>query len=90
MYECHITLYGDRKAIEKKVKALHLDWHFSAIDGDPDLGEGVKCYLTKHYSEVHKLEAIISQMTTVANYLKGFDLCPIRKKIEVIIYDQHY
>jgi len=91
MYECHITFFGDRKVIEGKVNNLKLDgWHFSAIDGDPDLGDGVKCYLTKHYGAEYGCEKVISYLDSMADYLGGFGLNSIRRKVEVIIHDKRY
>lgn len=91
MYECHITLFGNRKETEEKVKSLKLDgWHFSAIDGDPDLGDGVKCYLTKHYGAEYGCDKVISYLDSMADYIAGHGLGSIRRKVEVIIYDKRY
>lgn len=84
-YECHITFIGqDRTTIEQTVR--NCGWKFSAIDGDPTLGNKVFEYATKHYPKTKKLEEIILEMDAVANKLAE-NSAVLRQKIELIVYD---
>jgi hypothetical protein len=63
-------------------------WKFSAIDGDPDLGYGIKCYATRQYNEKMPLDDIIRHLTATASGLEHFGVKILRKKIEHVIYDK--
>lgn len=86
-YECHITMKGDPEKIEAAVKDS--DWIFSKIDGDPVLGEGVKCYATKMFSEArHSADEVIAITNALALRLRTqFRLNVLRAKVELVIYD---
>ena len=84
-YECHITIEGDKDTSEKLV--THVGWKFSAIDGDPSLGEGVKCYATMHYNNRVPLVEVIDRVQTTANALRAAGLHVVREKVEMVVYD---
>lgn len=86
-YECHITMEGDVKEISKVV-AETIDWKFSAIDGDILLGNGVKCYATKHFNP-GKLNGndVIELLHEAADALVQKGVNVIRRKVEHVFYD---
>lgn len=83
-YEAHITLLGRPDFVRPLVEALQ--WKFSAIDGDPVLGPGVKCYATKQFNSKIPREAVLQDLQETAAALVG-SVEIIRKKIELVIYD---
>jgi hypothetical protein len=84
-YECHVTLLGDPETIRPHVERLK--WKFSCIDGDPVLGEGVKCYATRQFSKRLDIEAVQTKLFRTAYDLKAARLEVIRRKVELVIYD---
>lgn len=84
-YEAHITLLGNSIHIENVVNTLR--WKFSKIDGDASLGSGIKCYATKHFNVRFEKEFVLKELFNTANILKchGFEI--VRRKIELVIYD---
>lgn len=86
-YECHITMVGNPNSIEHNTKGI--GWKFSKIDGDPDLGKGVKCYATMHYSfSRNNEEDIVEKVNQYADFLNEFlDIEVIRRKVELVVYD---
>lgn len=63
-------------------------WSFSAINGDPDLGSGMKCYATKQFNKKHSLIDLASEMNTVAKNLRDqYNIKILRRKIEVVVHD---
>lgn len=85
-YECHITLESTDK--DKTRKAVEvLGWKFSAIDGDPVLGAGVKCYATRHYNHRHQSVSIVSIVNHTASLLHEMGEEITRRKVELVIYD---
>lgn len=88
-YECHITLKGvPGDLLKRQVESYH-GWKFSAIDGDPTLGQSVFCYATKHYNAKHELDYVIERMHEVATELAGKAVVEevIREKVELVVYD---
>ena len=82
-YEVHITLLGPPSDLKRKVEALN--WTFSSINGDPNLGTGIKCYATRQYNIKLPLPAIIAKLEeTTANFPASQVL---RKKVELVVYD---
>lgn len=83
-YECHVTFslptanHG-RPPID--------GWRFSAIDGDPVLGAGVKCYLTRQFKASRSLENVIADLESVAIELRRNDITVLRTKVELVVYD---
>lgn len=88
--ECHITFIADRARGEQACQEL--SWLFSAIDGDPVLGEGVRCYATRHYNfRRHNPDAIWALMQKLRESLEkhyGFEVT--RCKIELVTHDERY
>jgi hypothetical protein len=84
-YEAHITMSGDSADyVETYVK--NRKWKFSKIDGDANLGTGVKCYATKQYNGNKDRDEILADLHLTANVLSQH--CTIlRRKIELVIYD---
>jgi hypothetical protein len=86
-YECHITMRGNPKDIKPLVESFN--WKFSAIDGDPVLGNGVLCYATRHYNARWQKQSIIDEMRIVAAQLS--QKAPVeevlREKVELVVYD---
>lgn len=86
-YECHITIKGDPCKIFSSIEKA--GWKYSAIDGDPDLGKGVKCYATKQFNKRLSIDNIILKLKATADLIKELSGAKIlRKKIELVIYDK--
>lgn len=66
-YECRITMEGRQAFLEPLVKAT--GWKFSAIDGDPTLGYGVKCYATMHYNAKRSEFEVLGLLNKTADRL---------------------
>lgn len=88
-YECHITVlpnsYWSVALLEQRIP--HDGWHFSKIDGDPNLGAGLKCYATKHFPAQTDFLSVLDQLDKTARALQAHDVHVIRTKIELILYD---
>lgn len=85
-YECHITMTG-HGGLSQIVEQT--GWKFSIIDGDIDLGDGVKCYATRQYNKRKPLAEILKEMNETAETIQKSTKGKIlRKKIELIIYDE--
>ena len=85
-YECHITLALTPKDMKQAVESFN-GWTYSAINGDPDLGESLFCYATRRASAGHDLMKVIEVMGRVAN---GLELCGgvvLRQKVELVMFD---
>ncbi len=88
MYECHITIESPKTyktTLGILVEAL--GWKFSAIDGDPTLGDGVKYYATNHYKASKNVLDVIEEMNNLAMKLMDSKFKVVRQKVELIIYD---
>ncbi len=80
-YECHVTFMtseGDPRIT---------GWKFSAIDGDPVLGAGVKSYLTRQFKDSKPLADVIAEVEFAAAQLRDSGLRVLRRKVEHVIYD---
>lgn len=86
-FEVHITMDGDPTALRPLVEGL--GWTFSAIDGDPILGSGVKCYATHHFNQRVTIAEIRTRLDETAERLgrAGAHVKIIRRKIEHVILD---
>lgn len=83
-YESHITMEGDPKILEYWVRQA--GWKFSAIDGDPNLGSGVKCYATKQTRGDMNRDFVRQNLELTANVLSTHAKV-LRRKIGVVIFD---
>ena len=85
-YECHVTLIGDANSIKPVVEEL--GWIFSSIQNDICLGEGIKCYATKHFScSKFSQDEVIEKVLATAENLRILDHDVIRSKVELVVYD---
>jgi hypothetical protein len=88
-FEIHVTLdnkYREEEAVIKRClpDPHYLTWKFSAIDGDPVLGDKVFCYLTGHTDFV---KTALHQLVLLLGHLRFHGIEPIRTKIEHIVFD---
>lgn len=86
-YECHITMRGDPEFIRPLVESSVTGWKFSAIDGDPVLGNGVLCYATSHFPVRLSQDVVVEKMNFVAHCLSQQGAEVIRQKVELVVYD---
>ena len=84
-YECHVTMIGDPDKIRPLVEETK--WKFSAIDGDPVLGEGIKCYATRMFNIRMEEWEVIDQLLRTAEHLLARGCKVLRRKVERVIYD---
>ncbi len=85
-YECHVTMLGDPEKIKPIVESL-TNWKFSAINGDPVLGDGVKCYATYFYKARFDQASVVSALHSIAQILNEAGCNVIRRKVELVMYD---
>lgn len=87
-FECHVTMIGDPGLIRPIVEEVK--WTFSAIDGDVDLGAGVKCYATRQFNERSGLPQAIGAVSQISEALQKCGVTVLREKVELIVYDRRY
>lgn len=86
-YECHVTIESANRYMTE-MKVLSVGWTFSAIDGDPILGEGVKCYATKHFNSTkNNVEEVIAFVDFAAASIHDSVSKVVRRKVELVLYD---
>lgn len=87
-YELHITMEAPVEWKEQiKVIVEEYGWKFSAIDGDPELGEGVKMYATTHLHIKTPVLDAVDTLNAMAKILAARVLEVVRKKVELVVYD---
>lgn len=88
-YECHITIEQlpnqSREHVRQAVERT--GWKFSAIDGDPVLGNKVLCYATRHFANQMAPGDVSQRMNIVAEDLSTNQLKVVRQKVELVVYD---
>lgn len=84
-YEAHVTLAGDRETVRQAVEKAY--WSFSAIDGDPVLGEGVKLYATRHFPAKTRLTTVITFVEVLTKQMQEQGFTVLREKVEFVMYD---
>lgn len=92
-WECHITCDAESVNTERARYAIEnlLKWKFSKIDGDPELGKGVKIYATMHYSTSRFTAFEVQKKVQAASARLGnAGLFVLREKIEAVIYDKRF
>jgi len=82
-YECHITFLYPPNALPLDVRG----WKFSQIDGDPNMGDGVKAYLTRQYRATNAKDAVIDALEDVAAEVTEMGYEVLRTKVELVVYD---
>lgn len=88
-YECHVTLMGHPDTIRPHVEAS--GWTFSAIDGDPVLGAGVKCYATIQINaSKNPLGSVIAKVNIAGATYRAAGLAVLREKVELVVYDLRF
>ncbi len=88
-YECHITIEasGDITHLKDVVEAL--GWKFSMIDGDPNLGAGVKCYATRQFNARESQPGVMDKLAfaSAAISRRCKTVKVVRRKLEMVLYD---
>lgn len=85
-YEAHVTFLGERERAKRLVE--HIGWKFSAIDGDSNLGEGVKLYATTQLnSKKLSQQQAVDRLVQAAGALEREGFSVLRRKVELVIFD---
>lgn len=84
-YECHLTMTGKPEYVRPRVESMK--WKFSAIDGDITLGDGVKLYATRHFNGKLAPHEVLQKLNDAAKMMQILGVRVIRKKAELVIYD---
>lgn len=82
-YEMHVTYLDEPRAAFPAVEG----WKPSRIDGDIDLGEGTRHYLTKHAHRSTALFRLKDEVDECARKLREMGKHVVRTKVEDVLYD---
>lgn len=85
-YECHITMEDDWFKAKMTVERYE-GWKFSRIAGDPNLGDGIKCYATIHLPGTYLIDAVKARLQAMSKTLRECGCNVVREKIELVVYD---
>lgn len=85
-YECHITI---NKQDLECTKLIVNDYKFytSQIEGDIDLGDGLRAYCTSHSNDYYEL---LDRAIGLVGKMEANGINPIRVKIEEIKMDLRF
>lgn len=84
-YEAHVTMLGDPDELASIVEDI--GWKFSAIDGDADLGDGVKCYATRQFNARKGEQNTVAALLEAAIHLQNLGATVLRRKVELVVFD---
>jgi hypothetical protein len=84
-YEAHVTMLGQPNDLAPIVRET--GWRFSAIDGDANLGDGVKCYATRQFNSRIPQDEMVRILHATADDLVEKGAQVLRRKVEIVIYD---
>lgn len=84
-FEAHITLRGEPNEVRSHVERI--GWKFSAIDGDPVLGPGLKCYATYFFNKRIGSAKAVDLLMESARILEKRGCIVTRRKIELVLFD---
>lgn len=85
-YEMHVTFTGqDREVFRDLVQRSK--WRYSAIDGDANLGDGVKQYATRQMNARTSVGEATLLVKDMASHLARHGAIILRRKVELVIYD---
>lgn len=87
-YEAHITMEHVPDINNVKTYLASYAWHYSCISGDPDLGEHVFKYATKHFGGNWSMDDVKEAVNSMAGELLTKGCSVVRRKIEMIVYDE--
>jgi hypothetical protein len=82
--ELHITYLNGESEEVPQVSG----WKHTAIDGDFNLGNGVKHYLTRQAHRRHGIVGLVRDMEQVADELERSGKKVLRTKVEEVLYDR--
>ena len=84
-YECHVTFLVDSPEPPSNIPR---GWKFTGrIAGDPDLGEGVRAYLTRHLPQSVGIPQAVNQLEMAASRLRFLGYKVLRLKVELVLHD---
>lgn len=85
--ECHITLDGPAQFQAAKKLGEEYGFHFSKINGDEEMGPGIKGYLTRSSNKEFNFE-FHAKLLAMCERLEFAGIHWARRKIESIIVDE--
>lgn len=89
-YELHITMEPTPRHLDRDYTKAIVEvyrWKFSAIDGDPVTGPGVKLYATRHFNVKMGDKAVETELHRVADAFVLAGINVTRRKVERVLFD---